>query len=192
MAGCSKGLSGWFVAARQRLALPKRERLKIAWRGASINRPIEFVFFDVFVRYDARKHGVHAFRAGESARSRIAGRLLPFLFLLYIANYLDSDEYRVRDAWDDRGLGLSGFCNRDREWNLSSSDILYYRFPGLFGGTLEREAASRDYLDYLGRIDGLTGLVRTPLELYGARFLLGAAEAGFFPGGDCLSFSLVC
>src|SRR5205085_7393659 len=28
----------------------------------------------------------------------------------------------------------------------------------------------------------LTGFVHTPHQLYGARFLLGAAEAGFFPG----------
>jgi ACS family tartrate transporter-like MFS transporter len=33
-----------------------------------------------------------------------------------------------------------------------------------------------------GALTALTGLVRTPTELYGARFLLGAAEAGFFPG----------
>ena len=33
-----------------------------------------------------------------------------------------------------------------------------------------------------GALTALTGFVRTPLELYGARFLLGAAEAGFFPG----------
>ena len=33
-----------------------------------------------------------------------------------------------------------------------------------------------------GTLTALTGFVRTPLELYGARFLLGAAEAGFFPG----------
>ena len=33
-----------------------------------------------------------------------------------------------------------------------------------------------------GALTALTGLVRTPMELYGARFLLGAAEAGFFPG----------
>jgi sugar phosphate permease len=33
-----------------------------------------------------------------------------------------------------------------------------------------------------GALTALTGFVRTPHELYGARFLLGAAEAGFFPG----------
>jgi ACS family tartrate transporter-like MFS transporter len=33
-----------------------------------------------------------------------------------------------------------------------------------------------------GALTTLTGFVRNPVELYGARFLLGAAEAGFFPG----------
>jgi len=33
-----------------------------------------------------------------------------------------------------------------------------------------------------GATTALTALVRTPAELYTARFLLGAAEAGFFPG----------
>ena len=50
------------------------------------------------------------------------------------------------------------------------------------GGALECQAAAGHNPDYLGCPNGLTGFVRTPLELYGARFLLGAAEAGFFPG----------
>src|SRR5947209_5519748 len=33
-----------------------------------------------------------------------------------------------------------------------------------------------------GALTSLTAIVHTPLQLYGARFLLGAAEAGFFPG----------
>jgi len=33
-----------------------------------------------------------------------------------------------------------------------------------------------------GALTALTGFVRSPIQLYGARFLLGAAEAGFFPG----------
>ncbi len=33
-----------------------------------------------------------------------------------------------------------------------------------------------------GGLTTLTSFVHTPLQLYGARFLLGAAEAGFFPG----------
>jgi len=33
-----------------------------------------------------------------------------------------------------------------------------------------------------GLLTVLTALVRTPGQLYAARFLLGAAEGGFFPG----------
>src|ERR1700720_4186576 len=33
-----------------------------------------------------------------------------------------------------------------------------------------------------GGLTTLTSFVHSPLQLYGARFLLGAAEAGFFPG----------
>ncbi len=33
-----------------------------------------------------------------------------------------------------------------------------------------------------GLLTALTGLVHTPGQLYFARFVLGGAEAGFFPG----------
>lgn len=33
-----------------------------------------------------------------------------------------------------------------------------------------------------GSMTALTALAHTPFQLYAARFLLGAAEAGFFPG----------
>src|SRR5207237_9883524 len=33
-----------------------------------------------------------------------------------------------------------------------------------------------------GIMAALTALVKTPVQFYGARFLLGLAEAGFFPG----------
>src|SRR5947209_11063645 len=33
-----------------------------------------------------------------------------------------------------------------------------------------------------GALTSLTAFVHSPMQLYGARFLLGAAEAGFFPG----------
>ena len=40
--------------------------------------------------------------AGKSARGRVAWRLLPFLFLLYVANYLD----RTNIAYATLGLSL--------------------------------------------------------------------------------------
>src|SRR5258706_13081094 len=45
--------------------------------------------------------------AGESARSRMAGRLLPFLFLLYVANYLERTNIAYATLGMKGDLGLS-------------------------------------------------------------------------------------
>ena len=117
-----------------------------------------------------------------SARSRIAWRLLPFLFLLYVANYLD----RTNIAYAT--LGMKG--------DLGLTDSVFGTASGIFfigyfllqipGALLVEWWSARRLLAITliawGLLTVLTGLVRTPLELYGARFLLGAAEAGFFPG----------
>ena len=120
--------------------------------------------------------------AGASARGRIAWRLLPFLFLLYVANYLD----RTNIAYAT--LGMKG--------DLGLSDSIFGTASGIFfigyfalqipGALLVERWSARRLLSLTlvtwGALTILTGLVRSPLELYGARFLLGAAEAGFFPG----------
>jgi ACS family tartrate transporter-like MFS transporter len=119
---------------------------------------------------------------GQSARSRVAFRLLPFLFLLYIANYLD----RTNIAYAT--LGMKG--------DLSLTDSVFGTASGIFfigylllqipGALLVERWSARRLLSLTlitwGVLTALTGIVRTPVQLYGARFLLGAAEAGFFPG----------
>jgi sugar phosphate permease len=120
--------------------------------------------------------------AGASARSRIAWRLLPFLFLLYVANYLDRTNIAFATLRMKGDLGLS-----DSVFGTASG-IFFIGYLGLqIPGALlvERWSARRLLALTLitwGALTTLTGFVRTPLELYGARFLLGAAEAGFFPG----------
>src|ERR1041385_2793299 len=44
---------------------------------------------------------------GETARHRVAGRLLPFLFLLYVANYLDRTNIAYATLGMKGDLGLS-------------------------------------------------------------------------------------
>ena len=119
---------------------------------------------------------------GASARSRIAWRLLPVLFLLYVANYLD----RTNIAYAT--LGMKG--------DLGLTDSVFGTASGIFfigyfalqipGALLVEHWSARRLLALTlitwGALTALTGFVRTPLQLYGARFLLGAAEAGFFPG----------
>ena len=119
-----------------------------------------------------------------SARRRIAWRLLPFLFLLYIANYLD----RTNIAFAPTMIQMK----RD----LSLTDSVFGSASGIFfigyfalqipGALLVERWSARRLLALTlitwGLLTVLTGIVRTPLQLCGARFLLGAAEAGFFPG----------
>jgi ACS family tartrate transporter-like MFS transporter len=120
--------------------------------------------------------------AGESARSRIAWRLLPFLFLLYVANYLDRTNIAYATLGMKGDLGLS-----DSVFGTASGIFFIGYFALQIPGALLVERWSARWLLSLtliawGALTTLTGLVRTPIELYGARFLLGAAEAGFFPG----------
>src|SRR5512133_1838722 len=113
-------------------------------------------------------------KSGESARTRVAWRLLPFLFLLYITNYLD----RTNIAYAT--LGMKG--------DLSLTDSVFGTASGIFfigyfalqvpGALLVERWSARRLLALTlitwGALTGLTGFVRTPLQLYGARFLLGA------------------
>lgn len=120
--------------------------------------------------------------AGESARKRIAVRLLPFLFLLYIANYLD----RTNIAYATLGMKDELKLNDSVFGTASGIFFIGYFLLQIPGALLVERWSARRLLALTlliwGALTGLTAFVRTPLQLYGARFLLGAAEAGFFPG----------
>jgi MFS transporter, ACS family, tartrate transporter len=120
--------------------------------------------------------------AGTSTRSRIALRLLPFLFLLYVANYLDRTNIAYATLGMKGDLGLT-----DSVFGTASGIFFIGYFALQIPGALLVERWSARLLLAItliswGALTTLTGFVRTPMELYGARFLLGAAEAGFFPG----------
>jgi ACS family tartrate transporter-like MFS transporter len=122
------------------------------------------------------------FDVGKIARKRIAWRLLPFLFLLYVANYLDRTNIAYATLGMKGDLGLT-----DSVFGTASGIFFIGYFALQVPGALlvERWSARRLLALTLiawGALTTLTALVRTPMQLYGARFLLGAAEAGFFPG----------
>ena len=119
--------------------------------------------------------------SAEHIRRQIAVRLLPFLFLLYITNYLDRTSVAyaalgmARDlGFDDRvvGLGIGVF-------------FLSYVALQIPGAVLAQRWSARGMICVTMMVSGLltalTAVVHTPAQLYLARFLLGAAEAGFFP-----------
>src|ERR1700732_5171660 len=120
--------------------------------------------------------------AGASARSRMATRLLPFLFLLYVANYLDRTNIAYATLGMKGDLGLT-----DSVFGTASGIFFIGYFALQIPGALLVEHWSARLLLAItlitwGGLTTLTAFVRTPHQLYAARFLLGAAEAGFFPG----------
>ena len=126
--------------------------------------------------------GIPQIDAGVTARARIAARLLPFLFLLYVANYLDRTNIAYATLGMKGALGLT-----DSVFGTASGIFFIGYFALQIPGALLVERWSARLLLAItlitwGALTTLTGFVRTPMELYGARFLLGAAEAGFFPG----------
>lgn len=116
------------------------------------------------------------------ATDRAARRLVPFLFLLYVGAYLD----RIN----------VGFAQLQMKAALGFSDSVYGLGAGIFFiGYFLFEVPSNLILARVGArvwiarimitwalLSSATAFVTTPMQFYIIRFLLGAAEAGFFPG----------
>src|SRR5947199_1800428 len=108
--------------------------------------------------------------AGARARTRIAWRLLPFLFLLYVANYLDRTNIAYATLGMKGELGLS-----DSVFGTASGIFFIGYFALQIPGALLVELWSARRMLWLtliawGALTALTGLVHTPAQLYGARF----------------------
>lgn len=109
-------------------------------------------------------------------------KLLPFLLLLYAIAYLDRTNisYAALQMNHDLGLTPSAF-------GLVSSIFFigYFFFEVPSNVALHRFGARRWIARILvtwGLVATLTAFAQTATHLYLLRFLLGAAEAGFFPG----------
>jgi len=116
------------------------------------------------------------------ARQKIAWRILPFIFVLYIIAYLD----RANVAFVKLSMTTDlGFSDAVFGFGAGVFFIGYFllEIPGAL--IIERWSARRWLARILvtwGLCTVLVGFVRTAGQFYAARFLLGAAEAGFFPG----------
>jgi MFS family permease len=114
--------------------------------------------------------------------ARVSRQLIPFLFVLYMFAYLD----RVNVGY------AALFIRRE----LHFSDTVYGTGAGLFflsyalfevpSNLILLRMGPRRWIGILmvvwGVISASMPLAHTPVQFYLLRFLLGAAEAGFFPG----------
>lgn len=117
-----------------------------------------------------------------STRRRVNRRLMPFLFLLFIVAFLDRANV--------------GFAGLQMNHDLGFSDAVFGFGGGIFfvgyflleiPGTLMVEVwSARKWISRImiswGICASATAWIHTPNQFYMVRFLLGVAEAGFFPG----------
>ncbi|QCP53336.1 MFS transporter [Trinickia violacea] len=128
----------------------------------------------------------HAATAGDAKLDRtykkVFWRIVPFLMLCYVVAYLD----RVN----------VGFAKLQMSQDLAFSETVFGLGAGIFflgyflfelpSNLLMHKLGARIWIARImitwGILSGLFVFVQTPTQFYVLRFLLGLAEAGFYPG----------
>src|SRR5687768_12299564 len=119
---------------------------------------------------------------GDRVRKKVSRRILPYFFILYIVAYIDRANVT--------------FAKLPMLADLKFSEAVFGTGAGIFflgyflleipGALIVEKWSARLWLARIlvtwGIFTVLVGFVRTPAEFYTSRFLLGLAEAGFFPG----------
>jgi len=114
--------------------------------------------------------------------AKCAWRLIPFMMLLFVVNYLDRVNVGFAALTLNRELGFSpsvfGFGA-----GIFFAGYALSQVP--VNVIIERVGANRSVFSIMaiwGLVSASTALVKGPTSFYVLRFLLGVAEAGFFPG----------
>jgi D-galactonate transporter len=117
----------------------------------------------------------------QRARKRIAWRLLPFLFLLYMIAFLDRMNVSAAALQMPRDLGFN-----DNVVGLGAGMFFIgYMVLEIPGALIAERWSARRWIARImiswGIITALMAFIHTAREFYWVRFLVGAAEAGFLP-----------
>jgi ACS family tartrate transporter-like MFS transporter len=119
--------------------------------------------------------------AARRARRRIARRILPFLFALYVIAFLDRMNVGAAALQMPGDLGFN-----DRAVGLGAGIFfLGYFLLEIPGALIAERWSARRWIARImiswGALTALMAFIHTQREFYIVRFLVGAAEAGFFP-----------
>jgi MFS transporter, ACS family, tartrate transporter len=123
-----------------------------------------------------------AFDLRRRALSKVAWRFLPVLTIAYVLNYLDRTSVGFAALTMNRDIGLTAY---EFGWGAGllfasysiceiPSNLILYRFGA-------RRWIARIMITW-GVVAAANAFVAGPNSFYIVRLLLGAAEAGFFPG----------
>lgn len=113
---------------------------------------------------------------------KIQTRLIPFVFVLYVIAFVDRSNIGFAALTMDNELAITS-----QQYGLLSGIFFfgYFAFE-IPSNLLLQKIGARIWIARIliswGIVATLTGFVQTAIHLYVMRFLLGLAEAGYFPG----------
>ena len=119
----------------------------------------------------------------DRARAKAFRRLLPLLFLCYVIAYVDRTNVGIAKLTMTKDL--PGFNEAVFGFGMGVFFVGYFLLE-IPGSLLVERWSARKWISRImvtwGIVAALTAVVKTPNQFYALRFLLGLAEAGFFPG----------
>ncbi len=125
---------------------------------------------------------IYAGRSEDVTYRRVSWRLIPFLMLCYVIAYLDRVNVSFAKLQMAHDVGLS-----EAAYGLGAGAFFvgYFLFEVPSNLMLHKVGARRWIARIMvtwGILSGLMALVATPAQFFLIRFLIGMAEAGFYPG----------
>ncbi len=113
---------------------------------------------------------------------KVGGRLIPFVGLLYFAAFIDRVNVGFAASQMNRDLGFSPYV-----YGLGAGIFFIgYCLFEVPSNLLLHKVGARLWIARImvtwAVLAGAMAFIRTPMSFYVLRFLLGVAEAGFFPG----------
>jgi ACS family tartrate transporter-like MFS transporter len=119
----------------------------------------------------------------DRARKKAFYRIIPLLFISYMIAYVDRQNVAVAKLTMTKDL--VGFTDAVIGFGAGIFFIGYFLLE-IPGSLIVEKWGARRWISRImvtwGIMAGLTAAVQTPNQFYAVRFLLGLAEAGFFPG----------
>jgi ACS family tartrate transporter-like MFS transporter len=114
--------------------------------------------------------------------AKCAWRLIPVMGLLYLVNYIDRVNAGFAALTMNRDLGFSSSVFGFGAGVFFAGYLLFQIPSNLIVERLGARVSVFGMMVIWGALSAATALIETPLAFYVLRFLLGIAEAGFFPG----------
>lgn len=128
------------------------------------------------------KPSTHAVSSAERIRRKVSRRLLPTLFAMFVLSFLDRSNVALVKSHLDVDLGIDATA-----YGFGAGVFFVgYAVLGVPSNLVLHRVGARRWLALIMGVWGVLScsmaLVTGPASFYVLRLLLGAAEAGFFPG----------